>query len=193
MRDLTPLCLLAKKHMTDKGGRHNLYNGNYTTVCHEYTPIYWDIFGGIRESIQSVLEVGVLAGCSMKMWEEFFPHAVIVGVDIEPDIGLIDLRRRMYWGDQGRPHTLAEAAVKSGHAPFDLIIDDGSHIPQHQKDTILALLPFLCDGGYYVCEDIHCDVQELIEVIPEGFVYTVPVTEPGINCEHEKLLVIQHG
>lgn len=194
MRDLTPLCLLAKKHMTDKGGRHNLYDGNYTTICHEYTPVYHDIFGDIRENIKSVLEIGVLAGCSLRMWEEYFPNAEIIGVDIEQYIyRASDRRLQVVYGDQGSVHSLREAASRCGFAPFDLIIDDGSHHPTHQKNSIHALLPFLRDGGYYVCEDIHVDVQELIDAIPPGFDYTVPETDPGINCANEKLLVIKHG
>jgi len=190
MRELTPLCLLAKKHMTDKGGRHNLYDGNYTSICHEYTPVYWDMFNEIRHSVTRVLEIGVLGGCSLRMWKEFFPNAQIVGVDIEKR-AVIGYRIWVFQGNQASRPELEAAAAH--WAPYDLIIDDGSHEPSHQQNTIVSLLPYLKDGGFYVCEDIHCDVQDLINVIPRGYVYKVPITDPGINCANEKLLVIQHG
>src|SRR5262249_42029369 len=39
--------------------------------------------------------------------------------------------------------------------PFDIIIDDGSHIPQHVIASFQALFPLLADDGIYVIEDVQ--------------------------------------
>ena len=38
---------------------------------------------------------------------------------------------------------------------FDVIIDDGSHLNQHQIFTFETLYPFVKDGGVYVIEDVQ--------------------------------------
>ena len=39
--------------------------------------------------------------------------------------------------------------------PFDVIIDDGSHMPQHVTSSFNILFPRLRDGGYYMIEDVQ--------------------------------------
>ena len=43
----------------------------------------------------------------------------------------------------------------ASHGPFDVIIDDGSHVPSHQKLTFQTLWPHLRPGGLYAVEDIE--------------------------------------
>lgn len=40
---MTPLCELARKYKTDKGGAHAEYPFE---TCHNYTPTYYDLFSG---------------------------------------------------------------------------------------------------------------------------------------------------
>ena len=44
---------------------------------------------------------------------------------------------------------------KKGKRKFDIIIDDGSHQPAHQKTSFNTLWPNLNDGGLYIIEDFH--------------------------------------
>jgi hypothetical protein len=49
--------------------------------------------------------------------------------------------------------------LKAGKSPewdrvgWDLVIDDGSHVPRHQLISFIALYPFVRPGGIYVIED----------------------------------------
>ena len=52
MRPLTELCELARKHSTDKGGRHNTYNFEPCHGTHEYTPHYHKLFSKQRALVQ---------------------------------------------------------------------------------------------------------------------------------------------
>jgi demethylmacrocin O-methyltransferase len=143
---IDPLTRLAIKHGTDKWGQHF------------YTPIYHRLFEPFRKRAVRVLEIGVggyryrtIGGASLAMWAEYFPQGRIVGIDIAPKALDLDPRITLLQGSQADASFLA--GVASEHGPFDLVIDDGSHVP---KDIIVAfdvLFPSLADGGLYVIED----------------------------------------
>src|ERR1700692_4306194 len=78
---MTPLCELARKHETDKGGQHFRYGGGDSDTNHNYTPVYHRMFEEDRDSVRNVLEIGVHQGSSVRMWKEYFPRAQIVGID----------------------------------------------------------------------------------------------------------------
>lgn len=119
---------------------------------------YEQEFRRMREAPFTLLEIGVKKGGSLRMWEAYFPHARIIGVDIKPSKleGLSD-RVRLLTGDQGDPAFL-EALVRD-HGPFGIVIDDGSHMAEHQRVTFETLFPDVVDGGLYVIEDMHSGYQ----------------------------------
>jgi len=120
---------------------------------HNYLPYYWMHFRDIRFAVKNVLEIGVQTDRSIRMWEEFFPHATIHGIDIDPECSRFEGgRRRMFIGDQGDPDFLHRVVERSGGA-FDIVIDDGSHRVEHQLATFDFLFPAMSDHGIYVVED----------------------------------------
>lgn len=172
---MTILCELADKHQTDKGGRSTTYGGVPGDTCHNYTPAYHAMFGDRRESVRRVLEVGVNAGSSLRMWEEYFPNAKIVGLDIRREVLFTAGRVECHYADQSSRNSLLAAVAAAGGGPFDLIIDDGSHEDAHQIVTAETLMPLLATGGAFVIEDIDidCRPQLLAERIhaPAGFAW----------------------
>src|ERR1035437_10277184 len=150
---MTILCELAKKYRTDKLSKHN------------YTPIYFDMLKDRRESTKRVLEIGIgnedyaagglAIGASLRMWEEFFPNAEIIGFDFDPKSMVNEGRILSVQCDQGSESSLKEAIAIVGEGTFDLIVDDGSHMPDHQMLTAQMLLPLLSPDGFYVIEDVY--------------------------------------
>ena len=61
-------------------------------------------------------------------------------------------RGKIFVGDQSDVAFLEEVARDVG--PFDVIIDDGSHHPEHHLISLGALFGHLRDGGLYVIEDL---------------------------------------
>jgi cephalosporin hydroxylase len=176
MRPLTPLCQLAIKHQSDKGGRHLTYGGGPCHATHEYTPIYHDLLSTQRDAVHSVLEIGVNRGCSLRMWEEFFPNAKIIGLDINSECLFNTGRIRTFKADQSDPASLTHALAMAGAGPYDLIVDDGSHLMTHQALSLMTLLPHLSDIGVYVIEDIPKDqnwADYLAKHVPDGYHYGV--------------------
>jgi len=68
-------------------------------------------------------------------------------------------------GDQSDQVKLNEVANRFG--PFDLIIDDGSHIVTHQKKTFMTLFNSLNDNGIYICEDCSSSYVNSFEGDPD--------------------------
>lgn len=121
---------------------------------HGYLTHYSELFEPRRETITSVLEIGVQEGGSIRMWEAYFPHAEIVGVDIDPSYERhAGGRRSVVIGSSTDPAT-AEKIKKLYPSLFDVIIDDGSHHPADQLRTLELFFPLLRPGGHYSIEDI---------------------------------------
>jgi hypothetical protein len=175
---MTPLCELARKHACDKGGKHTLAGEH----CHNYTPAYHELLGHRREKVRRVLEIGVHKGASLRMWEEYFPNADIIGVDIDKACLFNAGRIRCYFGDQNDEQRVAKIAQREV-LPFDLIVDDGSHRAADQVRTAKALLPYLARGGIYVCEDVELDCQaEMIgNAVQRQIGVTVRYIDTGIG------------
>jgi hypothetical protein len=137
---------LAQIYNTDKYGRHM------------YTPIYSMYFNKIRKLKLSILEIGVggydnpaAGGASLKMWKQYFSKSKITAIDIYDKKKLEENRIKIFQGSQD-DYTFLMAVDKS-EGPFDIIIDDGSHINKHVISSFNYLFPVLKNGGIYVIED----------------------------------------
>jgi 8-demethyl-8-alpha-L-rhamnosyltetracenomycin-C 2'-O-methyltransferase len=86
------------------------------------------------------------------MWKHYFPRAIIYGMDIEDKRGVDEPRLVTIQADQSDHEELARVAERFG--PFDIIVDDGSHISSHVITTFRALFPCLRPNGLYIIEDL---------------------------------------
>lgn len=144
------LSTLAIQHGTDKGPQ-----GTY----HGYTVTYDALFTQVRTDVQSVLEIGVYQGSSLRMWRDYFPSARIVGLDfaqeVTPEFLLAfntEDRTSVLVGDQRNLHDLATVALLG---PFDLVVDDGSHAATDFLYSFKFLWPYT--KRWYVIEDIMAE------------------------------------
>lgn len=141
-----PLSSLAVRFGSDKWGAH-WYTGNYERY-----------FASLRDQRVTVLEIGiggyadpVGGGASLQMWKHYFRRGVVYGLDIFDKSGIAEARVRPVQGDQGDVAFLTEFAEAVG--PFDVIIDDGSHMNADVITSFQALFSHLKPGGLYVVED----------------------------------------
>lgn len=140
------LTALAKVYKSDKWGHH------------AYTPIYQTLFDPLRTKPVRLLEIGVggyakprMGGDSIRMWKRFFPKGRIVTIDIHPKEILKERRIQFFQGDQADAAFLKK--VHNAAGPFDIIIDDGSHVQSHIIASYETLFPLLKPGGIYIIED----------------------------------------
>lgn len=143
-----PFLVSSENTLDELGARYRP-----TKRRHNYLPYYWMHFRDIRFDVKSVLEIGIQTDRSIRMWEEFFPHATIHGIDIDPACRQFEGgRRRIFVGDQSDRDFLRRVVEKSDRA-FDVVIDDGSHRVEHQLTSFDFLFPTMSDHGVYVVED----------------------------------------
>jgi len=111
-----------------------------------------------------LLEFGVWKGESIRWLSDRYPDAIITGLDILPVSPEWPIGGRISYvqGDQGDKQHLEEIVKQvAGDDGLDLVIEDGSHLPDHQRNALLACLPSMSPGGTYVLEDIHTSFREL--------------------------------
>ena len=124
---------------------------NASKQGHNYLPLYWRYFRDIQFSTKKVLEIGVHKGGSLKLWKDFFPNAQIHGFDIDESCKRFEEDRiKIFIGDQGK-----HKHYQQFDNDYDIIIDDGSHIPEHMLLSLNQLYKSnLKNGGIFVIEDI---------------------------------------
>jgi hypothetical protein len=143
-----PLSALAVAHGTDKWGTN------------DYTRHYERHFAALARKPVRVLEIGIggwdvakAGGASLRMWQRYFRRGLVCGLDLHDKPKVVGPRLRALRADQSDRAALRRIGDALG--PFDIIIDDGSHINEHVQVSFETLLPYVRDGGYYVIEDVN--------------------------------------
>jgi hypothetical protein len=133
---------LAKKYGTDKSSEIHNYCDKYA----KYIPFQ-------RYDKLNILEIGVLDGKSLLTWKEYFYRSNILGIDINPDCKKYEESRiSIEIGSQADKNFLFLTANQYG--PFDMILDDGSHMNEHVIYSFQHLWGSVKSGGVYIIEDI---------------------------------------
>ena len=130
------LNVLAYKYKTDKGAK---VSKEITLSPKGYTVHYGKYF--LLMKMNALLEIGVGRGGSLKMWEEYFPNAKIYGIDIKPDCRQYETERiKIFIGSQSDQEFLQKTCLKITES-LDIVIDDGSHVPDDQVASFEILFP----------------------------------------------------
>ena len=145
------LTILANKYRSDKG--------TIEGSSHGFSDVYDDYFDNIRTDCQNVLEIGVNDGSSLKMWYDYFPNAIIHGLDIDNKSQYDNDRVSCGILDQSNEDHLKQF-VDGINTTYDIIMDDGSHHMRDQQITFAYLFRLLKSGGIYVIEDLHTSLCE---------------------------------
>ncbi len=140
-------------------GLYAEHQGKVSDKWSSYLTLYEAELAPIRQTVRSILEIGVQNGGSLEVWAKYFASAEsIVGCDVNPKCAHLvyaDPRISIVVGDATQPAVCQQVvALADG---FDVIVEDGSHIP---REVILAFLrywPHVKPGGIFIAEDLHCD------------------------------------
>lgn len=120
---------------------------------HNYVTHYEKYFGPLRQSDIKLFEIGIDKGYSIKLWKEYFIKAKIYSIDIVDKTEFAEDRVNVFVGSQNDTKFLED--IDKDHGPFDVVIDDGSHINEDMFTSFVTLFPLLKPGGLYVVEDLH--------------------------------------
>lgn len=161
------LTAIANEEGTDKGTISPVEHW----PCHNYTDVYEAYLKPLRRLPISLLEIGlgvegpgwhppiaqgrnIQGGASMRMWYRYFPEARIFGIDVNPAAFLNNDRIHTGVVDQSDPAQLRAFLADHGIDRIDVVIDDGSHRPDHQQISFATLFPYVAPGGLYFIEDL---------------------------------------
>ena len=165
-----------------------------------YTSHYAKLLDSVRYDTKKVLEIGVETGRSHRMWLEYFPNAIIYGMDVFDETdrsGYVEEFHRlqrgnpyldrsiMFEGDQENVDDLEEFLSVHGE-DFDIIIDDGGHTMRQQQISLGVLFDAVKSGGHYIIEDLHTCSGEWptlygYQTINDGDTLTIDLLNSIIN------------
>ena len=151
---------------TDKA-RHRRYQEMYFRVLE---PIARRKCLGWTEAERTIriLEVGL--GCearngpggSVAVWKELFVPPLKLDLHVMEYDSVCSTRwstkssgTRIHVGNQNSTADLDRVYAETGGQPFDLIVDDGSHLSEHQYTTAMRMIGRVAQGGAYIIEDLH--------------------------------------
>lgn len=132
----------------------------YSVKWDSYFSIYSELFQKYVGSEIIFIEVGVLHGGSLFMWQEYFgPKARIIGIDLNPEaLKWEKFGFQIFIGDQADSKFWTNFWEAIGTA--DVLLDDGGHTNLQQRQTMLYSLASIRDGGMIVIEDTHTSYQK---------------------------------
>jgi hypothetical protein len=107
--------------------------------------------------VRNLTEIGVAAGRSLQVWNEYFSKAQIQGIDLRFEAAVVrnlsPLRRvKLHICD-----VLSSENVRTlnfAKESMDVIIDDGPHERSNQEITLANFWTYLKPGGVYIIEDV---------------------------------------
>lgn len=176
---------------------------------HGYTKIYDSYFSKIRDNNINLLEIGIFQGRGLALWSEYFSKGKIYGTDIsikEFELMKPELQSKysafrhnnlvnVFEGNSGDLTTFDSETIDT-LPNMDIVIDDGSHRPTPQFNTLKNFWPKLNTGGYYVIEDVpHRFLDELLSLIKESDVIgnseLTHYSHPEIKLKNNAIIVIE--
>jgi len=139
---------------------------------HDYLKLYEDLFLTFRFKRIRLFEIGFFQGHSAKMFAEYFPEGLIHVLDCNSSrLGYLknfpdEFKKRIipHQGDQGNREDIRKVLKqiktykslnKRWPKEFQIVVDDGSHQPEHQIVSFEELWPSVIAGGVYIIEDLH--------------------------------------
>lgn len=128
-------------------------SGSDKFLHHGYDRFYPGFFGSYDGS-GSIVEIGYGDGKSIRFWKELYPAAFLYIFD--RDVEHVGDGFNVSKLDQSSAGQLSKAQDFLSDKDVKLILDDGSHIPDHQLITFNHLFSVLRPGGVYIIEDIEC-------------------------------------
>ena len=120
-----------------------------------YFPIYERYMAAYVNKPCRMLEMGVWNGGSLQLWKRYLgPEARITGIDINPECKKAEeFLITVCIGNQADVGFLK--SVHDTHGPFDIILDDASHIAEEALASFEFLYPLMPRYGVYMIEDLN--------------------------------------
>jgi hypothetical protein len=128
------------------------YGTDKSSLVHDYLNKYPKHMPYYKFETLKILEIGVLDGGSLRTWRDYFYNSTIVGIDINEECKKHEEDRIIVEIGSQTDKEFLDSVVKK-HGPFNMIIDDGSHMCSHVIFSFENLIDSVVSGGCYIVED----------------------------------------
>ena len=200
----TELCELGMITQSDKSPYNKVRHR------HPYTAVYSMLLAQHKGRPIRFAEIGIAAGCSAQLWSQYFtnPGTHLHYFDIDEALfapcqaALCDTRVTTTRMDVSLDGDVQKALSEFSDS-YDVILDDSSHIFEHQIRIIKESLPLLKPGGLLIIEDIYRNASEkdyakaLADVLEECsaayFVVCDHAKRWSPDYDNDKLLILVKG
>lgn len=149
---------------------------------HGYHRFYPWFLEHLRDEHINLLEIGIDENESLKLWKGYFNNVNLHGIDID-EKEFDNTEVTLHKVDQSNALELDQFVANVG-IDFDVIIDDGSHVPEHQILTISKLWKLVKPGGIYIIEDIETSYWKKSKI----YGYRFNARKNGIISEFIKII-----
>tara|TARA_B100001121_G_scaffold164774_1_gene143928 strand:- start:331 stop:1161 length:831 start_codon:yes stop_codon:yes gene_type:complete len=135
-----------------------------SSLVHGYSKFYLQELEKFKDSKINILEFGIHFGSSQAALSKYFSKANIIGVDKNPYFKKFYSKKiRSLYCDVSDRNSL-KFLRDYLNTELDVIIDDASHIPEHQLLTFIETFDLLKSKGIYVVEEL-----DIFESFPENY------------------------
>ena len=141
------LTKLANYWETDKGDKFGCQ--------HNYTQYYQNYFDKINHKKIELFEIGIARGSSLKVWSSYFNNINIDSIDINVNC------KNLCKDYDNINLIIADINKINLDKQYDIIIDDGSHLPSDIINSFNKLEKNLKEDGIYIIEDLYADIEYL--------------------------------
>jgi len=217
----TAFCEVFGEEGSDKG------NKEIAKSWHNFSVVYHHLFNNLQSQSEdkknslSIFEMGIGSvnpsipsnmkhyqryrpGASLRAWKQIFPHAKVMGADIDKGCLYQSEQVSTFYCDQTDVKSIRELWAKEElqNVQFDIFIDDGLHTFDANQTLFLETFHKIKSetGGTYVIEDISVhDRPKWISQIEKwqkqepfkGFTFSLLDVPSRVNCYDNRLLIIQ--
>lgn len=148
---------------------------------HNYLTTYSELFSKWEKENINILEVGTWKGGSMKLFEDYFINANIIGYDIvAPELSFRKAKvivKDFY-------------SIDTSELPeLTIAIDDGSHGLREQMDFVRMVYPKMVKGGILIVEDVRPNLQSHFDTL--NIPYTMMEFRPYTDEDDDRILIFR--
>ena len=122
--------------------------------CNTYFQVYEELFNDYIGKKITFVEIGVLHGGSLFMWQKYFgDKARIIGIDLNPEAKNLEKHGFEIHIGSNQCNVLERFYSKVGN--IDILLDDGGHENSQQIIALNESIQNINDGGIILTEDTH--------------------------------------
>ena len=185
----TDLCEIGRQAVTDKSPYGYINTGIHR---HPYTGVYAMLFAPLKNKNIEFVEIGVAGGSSVVLWWNYFTNASLHFFD--RDENFLNNVKDMEFPDREPYLALMDVSIDGGIRSsleatgkmFDVILDDSSHVYEHQIRIAKEAFPFIKSGGYLIIEDVYRSESEVKYENDLAHIISECTMAYFVVCNHEE-------